>query len=101
MAVAGDLRLTAERSVVPSSDAFTPLPPVGLPIERTGGQALAHAPEHVLGALRFKLGPAAPERSTRGGEGRQQPPHDLQRRVRIRARRCHSLVEVEVEEQLG
>ena len=38
----------SDRWVVPSIEAFTPLPAFGLPLTRTGGQLVAQAPEHVL-----------------------------------------------------
>ena len=34
--------------VVPTSEAFAPPLTVGLPLARSGGQAMAHAPEHAL-----------------------------------------------------
>jgi hypothetical protein len=34
--------------VVPTCDAFAPPLTVGVPVARSGGQAVAHAPEHVL-----------------------------------------------------
>src|SRR3954464_4043570 len=34
--------------VVPSNEAFTPLPATGLPLVRSGGQAVAQAPVHAL-----------------------------------------------------
>ena len=40
--------LPSERVVVPTSEAFAPPLTVGLPVASTGGQAVAHAPEHVL-----------------------------------------------------
>jgi hypothetical protein len=40
--------LPSERWVVPISEALAPLPTVGLPLTRSGGQAVAHAPLHSL-----------------------------------------------------
>src|SRR3954453_7750167 len=40
--------LPSDRGVVPSIEAFAPLPAVGLPLARSGGRALAQAPEHML-----------------------------------------------------
>ena len=37
-----------DRVVVPTNEAFVPLPSVGLPFAVSGGQALAHAPVHSL-----------------------------------------------------
>ena len=38
----------SERLVVPSSEAFTPPLAFGLPLVSSGGQFVAHAPEHAL-----------------------------------------------------
>ena len=47
--VVGDLlACRSERMVVPTSEAFAPPLTVGLPLARSGGQAMAHAPEHAL-----------------------------------------------------
>jgi hypothetical protein len=40
--------IPSERGVVPTSEAFAPLPTVGLPFARSGGQAAAQAPVHSL-----------------------------------------------------
>ena len=48
MAVVGDLVLPPERVIVPSLEAVSPLPAVGLPVVRSGGHAAAHAPVHAL-----------------------------------------------------
>ena len=48
MAVVGDLRLAVGRLVVPTLEARAPLPTVGLPFARSGGQAVAQAPKHLL-----------------------------------------------------
>ena len=36
------------RTIVPSFDAASPDPTVGLPVTNSGGHAIAHAPEHAL-----------------------------------------------------
>jgi hypothetical protein len=36
------------RVVVPTSELSAPLPSVGFPLARSGGQFTAHAPEHAL-----------------------------------------------------
>jgi hypothetical protein len=40
--------LPSERFVVPSIDAVTPEPALGLPLVVTGGHSVAHAPKQVL-----------------------------------------------------
>ena len=37
-----------ERVIVPSSEAVSPVPAVGLPVVSSGGHAVAHAPVHAL-----------------------------------------------------
>src|SRR4051794_20609997 len=48
VAVVGHLGLPSERGLVLTSEALAPLPTVGLPLARRGGQALAQAPVHAL-----------------------------------------------------
>ena len=38
----------SDRVVVPSIEAVTPVPALGLPVVVTGGQSVAQAPEQVL-----------------------------------------------------
>jgi len=45
----------SERGAVATSEAFAPLPTVGLPLARSGGQALAHAPKQALFGTRVLL----------------------------------------------
>ena len=48
MAVVGDLAFRLRAGGGPSQRAFAPLPAVGWPVARSGGQAVAHAPVQVL-----------------------------------------------------
>ena len=41
-------RLPSERVIVPSLEALSAEPAVGLPVASSGGHAVAHAPEHAL-----------------------------------------------------
>ena len=40
--------MPSERVIVPSLEAVSPVPAVGVPLARSGGHAVAHAPVHAL-----------------------------------------------------